>query len=76
MYVYTSQTIHTEYISDGIVSSGMKGKSCAPRGYIQVDALWDTEIDVINPFAVKGTLRISLMDLTVHSVNSYISRII
>lgn len=54
LYIHTSQTIKVDYISDGVECSNAKGSDCLPRGYIQVDTLWDTEIDVINPFAVKG----------------------
>lgn len=55
IYVYASNTIKADYIAEGIAPSrNAKGKDVPAKGYIQVDSLWDTEVNVINPFSVRG----------------------
>ena len=53
IFLKTSQVYSQEYVTDNTPTYRRK-PGYKPLNYIQVDATWDKEIDVNNPFPVRG----------------------
>lgn len=53
LYIFSSETIKADYISEG-KEQPQNSENRYIRDYYLVDSLWDTEVNVLNPFGVSG----------------------
>lgn len=52
LYIHCSDSIKADYISETELNAKSNPKCI--RNYILIDSLWDTEVNVLNPFSVSG----------------------
>ena len=57
VFLKTSEVYSQEYVPDSTPSIFRRKKGFRPFNYIQVDCTWDMDIDVNNPFPVRGHFR-------------------